>query len=135
MKLISLFLLTLLFFTGSSAQAVSDWPDFRKMVDEYLRRATANGFSGAVLVAKGGEILSRKGYGWADKKNKIPITAESVFDIGSHVKAFTATAIMQLEQQGKLSTTDPITKYGRKRPGGQSRGQRWRRRSPKGAKK
>ena len=111
MKLISLFLLTLLFFTGSSAQTVSDRPDFRRMLDEYLRRATANGFSGAVLVAKGGKILSRKGYGWADKENKIPITAESVFDIGSHVKAFTATAIMQLEQQGKLAVTDPITKY------------------------
>jgi CubicO group peptidase (beta-lactamase class C family) len=80
-------------------------------LDEYLRRAAANGFSGAVLVARDGKIVLQKGYGWADQKNKTPITADTVFDIGSYVKAFTATAIMQLEEQGKLSTSDSITKY------------------------
>ena len=116
MKLIWLFLFTLLCFTGSNAQAVSNKPDLGRLLDEYLRSATATGFSGAVLVAKDGKILLRKGYGWADKNNENPITAESVFDIGSHVKAFTATAIMQLEQRGKLTTSDPITKYFQKVP-------------------
>lgn len=114
MKLIKLFLFTALlfsFFTDSNAQNVSDKNNASAALDEYLRRATANGFSGAVLVARDGKILLRKGYGWSDKTNKIPITAETFFDIGSHTKAFTATAIMQLEEQGKLSTTDPITKY------------------------
>ncbi len=83
----------------------------RAELDEYLRRATANDFSGAVLIARDGQVILRKGYGWTDRKNKIPITAKTVFDIGSYVKAFTATAIMQLEEQGKLNTSDPITKY------------------------
>jgi len=114
MKLIKLFLLITLLFTffiKSNAQNISDKNNLGETLDEYLRRATANGFSGAVLVAKDGKIVLRKGYGWADKKNKIPITADTIFDIGSHVKAFTATAIMRLEEQGKLSTSDSITKY------------------------
>jgi CubicO group peptidase (beta-lactamase class C family) len=112
MKLIKIFLcLIFLLFTYSNAQTVSAENNTGATLDEYLRRATANGFSGAVLVAKDGRILLRKGYGWSDKTNKIPITAETFFDIGSHVKAFTATAIMRLEEQGKLSTTDSISKY------------------------
>ena len=111
MKPIGLFLFILLVFTGASAQDISGKPDLSRTLDEYLSRATANGFSGSVLVVKDGKVLLRKGYGWADKANKVPITAETFFDIGSHVKAFTATAVMQLEQQGKLATTDPITKY------------------------
>jgi len=83
----------------------------RPALDDYSRKAAGLGFSGAVLVAKDGEILTRKGYGWADVKRRIPIKPDSIFDIGSGVKAFTATAIMQLEEQGKLSTSDPITKY------------------------
>jgi len=123
--LIKLFLpATLLFsfFIGSNAQTVStnsttttqnvsDKNNLPVALDEYLRRATANGFSGAVLIAKDGKVVLRKGYGWSDRKNKIPITAKTVFDIGSYVKAFTATAIMQLEEQGKLDTSDSIAKY------------------------
>src|SRR5215203_4845853 len=100
MKLIKLFLLIALLFTfstESNAQNITDKKNLGATLDEYLRRATANGFSGAILVAKDGKMVLRKGYGWADKNNKIPITAETIFDIGSHVKAFTATAIMQLE--------------------------------------
>ncbi|HEX9928904.1 MAG TPA: serine hydrolase domain-containing protein [Pyrinomonadaceae bacterium] len=96
-----------------STKALSENPPPYTPIElgEYLRRATANGFSGAVLVAKDGKIILRKGYGWADQRNRVPITADTVFDIGSYVKAFTATAIMQLEEQGKLSTSDSITKY------------------------
>lgn len=114
MKLVKMFLLITLFFSlflKPEGQSTSDKNNLSATLDEYLRRATANGFSGAVLVARDGKIILRKGYGWADRENKIPITAETIFDIGSHVKAFTATAVMQLEEQGKLSTSDPITKY------------------------
>lgn len=83
----------------------------RAALDDYLRKAAGLGFSGAVIVAKDGEILTRKGYGWADVKRRIPIKSDTIFDIGSGVKAFTATAIMQLEELGKLNTADPITKY------------------------
>jgi CubicO group peptidase (beta-lactamase class C family) len=83
----------------------------RASLRDYFRKASGLGFSGAVLLAKDGKVLFRNGYGWADVKRRIPITADSIFDIGSGVKAFTATAIMQLEERGKLKTTDPISKY------------------------
>lgn len=83
----------------------------RIALDDYFRKAAGLGFSGTVLVAKNGRILTREGYGWADAKRRIPIAPDTIFDIGSGVKAFTATAIMQLEEQGRLNTSDKITKY------------------------
>jgi CubicO group peptidase (beta-lactamase class C family) len=44
-------------------------------------------------------------------KRQIPIAADTVFDIGSNTKVFTAIAVMQLEERGKLNTSDSITKY------------------------
>ena len=79
--------------------------------ERFMNCVNAFGFSGAVLVAKGDTILINEGYGWADEKNKIPITSRTFFDIGSYVKAFTATAIMQLEERGKLKVTDTITSF------------------------
>jgi CubicO group peptidase (beta-lactamase class C family) len=63
------------------------------------------------LIAKEGRVVLRKGYGWANEERKIPMTTNSVFDIGSVTKQFTATAILKLEEQGKLKVTDPITKF------------------------
>jgi CubicO group peptidase (beta-lactamase class C family) len=78
---------------------------------DYFDRVAGLGFSGAVLVAKDGKVILRNGYGWADEKRRIPVRPETVFDIGSITKVFTAVAVMQLFEQSKLNTTDPITKY------------------------
>ena len=78
---------------------------------DYFQKVAGLGFSGAVLVSSGDKVLIRNGYGWADEKQRIPITPETIFDIGSITKVFTAVAIMQLEERGKLSTSDRITKY------------------------
>lgn len=77
-------------------------------VDDFL---TAAGVTGGVLIAKNGEVILRKGYGWANEERRIPMTTKSVFDIGSVTKQFTATAILKLEEQRKLKVTDPITKF------------------------
>ena len=69
------------------------------------------GFSGALLVAKDGEVVLQKGYGFADREKKLTVSSETVFDIGSITKQFTAAAILTLEMQGKLSTSDRIGKY------------------------
>lgn len=68
-------------------------------------------FSGAVLVMQKNDIFLHKGYGLADDEANIPVTAETVFDIGSISKQFTSAAIMHLEMQGLLSVSDSITKY------------------------
>jgi len=77
-------------------------------VDEYLTRAAAFGFAGAVLVARDGRVILHKGYGLADRERGIPVTTATVFDIGSITKQFTAAAILKLEEQGRLSVNDPI---------------------------
>lgn len=80
-------------------------------INEYMSRITAFGFSGALLVAKEGEIILQKGYGLADRARNLPVTTESVFTIGSITKQFTGTAILKLEMQGKLSVNDPISEF------------------------
>ena len=82
-----------------------------RRLETFMNCVNAFGFSGAVLVAKADTILINEGYGWADEKKKNPITTRTFFDIGSYVKAFTATAIMQLEEKGKLKVTDTITRF------------------------
>ncbi|HVG08365.1 MAG TPA: serine hydrolase domain-containing protein [Thermoanaerobaculia bacterium] len=80
-------------------------------LDTHMSRLEAYGFSGSLLVAKGGEVILDKGYGFADAQGKVPFTADTAFDIGSITKQFTATAILKLEMQGKLSVSDPISKW------------------------
>lgn len=65
----------------------------------------------AVLVMKGGQPLLRKGYGLADVEQGTRITPESVFRIGSITKQFTAVAVLQLVEGGKIALSDPITKF------------------------
>ncbi|WP_104734986.1 serine hydrolase domain-containing protein [Hanstruepera ponticola] len=80
-------------------------------VDSYLESSANNGFSGVVLVAKKGEVILSKGYGWADRENKIPNSPATVFNIGSVTKQFTASAILKLVEQGKIKTSDEISSY------------------------
>ncbi len=65
----------------------------------------------AVLVLKGDDILFDKGYGIADIDTKVPIDGNTFFNIASVSKQFTAVAILQLAEQGKLSLDDPVSKY------------------------
>lgn len=67
------------------------------------------GFSIAVM--KGNKIIFEKQYGLANLDYNAPITNETVFDIGSIGKQFTAAAILLLEEEGKLSIKDPVYKY------------------------
>ena len=74
-------------------------------VDRYLSQAVENGFAGAVLVARGDDVILSKGYGAADRDNGIAVTPATVFNIGSVTKPFTAAAIMKLVEQGRLETS------------------------------
>ncbi len=73
--------------------------------------ADKKGFMGSVLVAKGGAVLLEKSYGMADIEWDVPNTPDAKFRLGSITKQFTATAILQLQERGKLSVDDPIAKY------------------------
>ena len=71
----------------------------------------ANRPGGIVSVFQDGKIEYQKTFGLANLDYDIPITAKTVFDVGSVAKQFTATCIFLLEQQGKLSIDDPIQKH------------------------
>ena len=68
-------------------------------------------FNGAVLVADKGKVIFEQAYGLADFEHKIPNNINTAFEIASVSKQFTAMAIMQLHNEGKLNYTDTITKY------------------------
>ena len=65
----------------------------------------------AVLVMKGDDIIFDKGYGIADIDTKKPIDGNTFFNIASVSKQFTAVAILQLAEAGKLSLEDPVAIY------------------------
>ena len=62
-------------------------------------------------VVKGNDTLLMKGYGKANVEWDVPMPADAMFEIGSVTKQFTATAILQLRDAGKLSLDDEITKW------------------------
>jgi CubicO group peptidase (beta-lactamase class C family) len=81
-------------------------------VDEVFSDLTKPGSPGCALaVYRDGKIIYSKGYGLANLEGNVPITPQSVFDIGSTSKQFTAASILLLEKQGKLSINDDIRKY------------------------
>ncbi|MEO6734392.1 MAG: serine hydrolase [Ferruginibacter sp.] len=65
----------------------------------------------AVLVAREGDVLYRKGFGYADVKNKVPVTPDTKFRIGSVTKQFTAAAILKLQEKNLLSVNDKLSKF------------------------
>jgi D-alanyl-D-alanine carboxypeptidase len=72
--------------------------------------------SGAVLIAKDDRVLFKHVYGLADRNRRIPNTIRTRFRIGSMNKMFTATAILQLVEAGKVKLTAPLGTYLRDYP-------------------
>jgi CubicO group peptidase (beta-lactamase class C family) len=73
-------------------------------------------FAGAVLIAKGDRVLFRHAYGLADRKRGIPNTLRTRFRMGSMNKMFTAVAVLQLVETGKVNLTAPLGTYLRDYP-------------------
>jgi CubicO group peptidase (beta-lactamase class C family) len=86
-----------------------DGAALKPKIEQYLdAQAHVNRFGGAVLVARNGEVLFSKGYGPANAEWDIPNTPETKFRLGSITKQFTATAVLRLQEQKKLSVQDPV---------------------------
>jgi len=80
---------------------------------DVLFHATAQGrYPGAAVgIIRDGQPVLMKGYGLSDVEKGTPITSSTIFRIGSLTKSFTAIAILQLEDNGKLRLDDPVAKY------------------------
>jgi CubicO group peptidase (beta-lactamase class C family) len=81
---------------------------FDRQVQAYVHNGD---FSGSVLVARDGHLLFEKSYGMANYEWGIANSEKTKFHIASVTKTFTAAAILQLERQGKLKLSDPLSKY------------------------
>ena len=70
-----------------------------------------DGFNGAWLYAENGEIVSKGALGFRDPADTLPITEDSIFQLASVSKNFTAAAVMLVVRQGRLGLEDKITTY------------------------
>ena len=81
-------------------------------VDAYIQAAIEHEqFSGTILIAKDGAPILSKGYGMANYELGVPNSPKTVFKIASLTKQFTAMAIMQLQERGKLNVNDKACRY------------------------
>ncbi len=78
---------------------------------ERLDQEVEKGASGAVLVARDGEIILRREFGLADRERARPVTATTVFGLGSIPIDFTRAAILKLVDDGRLKLTDPLSTF------------------------
>lgn len=85
----------------------------QEAIDGLIEQAMqAQGIPGLGLaVSRGQDVLLARGYGFANLAHSVPTTADSPFELASITKLFTATAVLLLHEQGRLSIDDPIGAY------------------------
>ncbi len=112
-KLIILTFLIFSCFTACFSQSsIPDQKDFlRQAEDLAMKLAGEDKYSGTFLIAKEGEPVLTRSYGLADKDTKVPNNADTIYNLGSINKIFTALAIGILADEGKLSLDDTIGKH------------------------
>ena len=95
------------------AQDAAPVPRLTRVVDSVaaatLASASVPGLS--VVVMRGAKVQLAKGYGLADVSSRTPATVNTVYQIGSISKQFTAAAIMRLVEQGALRLDDPVSRH------------------------
>src|SRR3989449_725937 len=84
---------------------------FPGVAESFSRFTTSPSRGGALAIAQNGTIAYERGYGRASLELDVPITPQTVFDIGSTSKQFTALSVLLLERDGTLSLDDDIRKY------------------------
>ena len=101
----------LLFHSASSCRTPPDSPVAQRL-EAYLKPFVDTGnFTGCVLVASKRRVLFRRSYGMANYELHVPNSPETRFHIASVSKPFTAAAILQLEEQGRLSVSDHLSRF------------------------
>ena len=86
--------------------------DANHFMEKLARAAYEKGsFNGVWLYAENGRIVSKGAYGWRDAENQLPMQEDTIFEMASVTKMFTATAVMLLVREGKLRIDDEYAKY------------------------
>jgi CubicO group peptidase (beta-lactamase class C family) len=85
--------------------------EIAEQVDSLMADATRHGFGGAVVIEREGRVLLSKGYGFANRRTRMPFSVETAAPIGSITKNFTALALVQLAAQGKVDLQASVRSY------------------------
>ena len=95
---------------GSPAEAAAD---ALEGFDEFVAKAVTdwNAPGAAVAVVSGNEVIFAEGFGMRDIDRQLPVTADTLFAIGSTTKAFTVTTLGTLADEGKLDWDKPVHSY------------------------
>ncbi|HEY2582434.1 MAG TPA: serine hydrolase domain-containing protein, partial [Mucilaginibacter sp.] len=109
----SLLILVLVLFGCSVAYGQ---PSIDKQLTKSIDSLVSPQFSGnqpgvSILIAKKGQVVYEKAFGSANLELNVSIQPDMVFDLGSITKQFTAVAILQLVEQGKIALQDSVQKY------------------------
>ena len=115
MKQILFLLSTIVLFITAFGQGKSE------KLDELLKAyANQSRFNGSVLVIKDGETLLDKGYGLSNVKENLSNNPNTIFQVGSITKQFTAAIILKLQEEKKINIQDKLSKYFPGYPNGDS---------------
>ena len=111
--LVSMISKRVLLLLGALGWASLAWSqDMGEWTDSYVKAlAPAKHFRGTIVVERNGQRLIQKNYGIAVEEWQIPVSSDTRFEIASLSKQFTAAAILQLADTGKLNVEDSVSKY------------------------
>ena len=94
-----------------NAKRLSD-EEIAARAEAYLAKlVAADLFSGSVVVAHDGKPILCRAYGLASRAHDVPNRTDTKFNLGSMNKMFTAVAVAQLAEKGRLAFTDPVGKH------------------------
>lgn len=101
-----------IFCFGQKTNNKNDAEQKVNQLDQLMKSAYQTGiFNGNVLVSKNDKIIYKASFGFADAAKTIKLTDEYRFHLGSITKEFSAVALLQLEEQGKLKLSDPVSTF------------------------
>src|SRR5688572_9029223 len=112
MRIIGFFLLLLLVVSTASSQnkdIEKKLKGFDQFVDRVMKDWKVQGV--AIAIVYKDKVILSKGYGYRNVEQKLPVTDETIFAIGSCTKAFTAAGVCLLEEDGKLELDKPVREY------------------------
>jgi CubicO group peptidase (beta-lactamase class C family) len=104
----ALIVLAVLFSSASAAVGQVNSRDVAVRLDRLFDAVAPELFSGVILIARGGDTILHRGYGLAERSQRIPVTPETVFPIASLSKQFTAAAVLRLVADGRLALHDSL---------------------------
>ena len=113
MKTVKIFTILFLISVNSISVAQIEYQSstLYSRINTYLETGVKSGFSGAIAIIKNEKIVINKGYGLVNRSTLELNNPNTIFDIGSNTKQFTATAILKLVEMEKITVNDPLSLF------------------------